>query len=301
MGTLRAASCLAALSGAVIVLPAGASSTAAVVRVAVSGPGVTSAFPKGVSIELHAPPGYTSQAFSGTSGSWLGPEYWASGNHNLRGHTSIQWNVRFVHGFKSPRPVAWAGLKMGWPYLRRDPISVPHLAAGRVLGTIFGYTVLTRGKGANDASYEGSMAFPVARRAYARLRFVLDHPPTNSAGAAGKYLVNGQVSPSAWERGQVFWSFSGARLIGRLPPKKVLVGVRNSVVHGRVHDYFTHPVPRARVTLERHAKSGWARVRTAHATSRGRFSLPAAPKAVYRVHATAAGSGANSRPVVVAR
>lgn len=301
MGTLRVAACLAAFSGALVALPAGASSTAAVVRVAVAGPGVTPAFPKGVSIELRAPPSYKSQAFSGTSGSWLGPEYWASGNPNLRGHTSIEWEVRFVHGFKSPRPAAWAGLKMGWHFVRKDPIAVPHVGAGRVLGTIFGFTVLTRGRKANNASYEGAMAFPVARRAYAQLRFVLDHPPSNSAGAAGEYLVNGQVSPSAWEHGQVFWSFSGARLIGRLPPKKVLVGVKNSVVHGRVHDYFKHPVPRARVTLERHAKSGWASVRTSQANRRGRFSLPAAPKAVYRVHATAAGSGANSRPVAVAR
>src|SRR5437660_3829820 len=171
MGTLRTAACLAALSGVLVVLPAAASSMSAVERVAVAGPGVTRAFPKGVSIELHAPPTYTSQTFNGTYGSWLGPPYWATENRNVGGHTSIQWNVRFVHGAKSARAAAWAGLKLGWPYLRKDPIAVPHVAAGHVIGTIDGYTVLTRGTGPNDASYEGSMAFPVAPRAYARLRF----------------------------------------------------------------------------------------------------------------------------------
>ena len=282
-------------------LPAGASTTSAVNRVAIAGPGVTRAFPKGVSIELHAPPGYVSQTFNGTSGTWLGPPYWASENRQLGGHVSIQWDVRFVHGFKSPRPAAWAGLKMGWPYLRKDPIAVPHIAGGHVVGTIFGFSVLTRGEDANDASYEGSLAFPVARRAYARVRFVLDQPPSDSAGVAGNWLVNGQVSPSAWEHGQVFWSFSGARLVGRLAPKKVLVGVNGAVVHGRVHDYFKHPVPGARVTLQKHGKSGWTPIARSKANRKGRFAIAAGPKALYRVQASAAGSSAHSRSVTVAK
>jgi Carboxypeptidase regulatory-like domain len=299
MGTLRAAACLAALSGVLVTLPAAASTLSAVNRVAVAGPGVTRAFPTGVAIELHAPPNYTSESAEGSHGTWLGPAYWATENPNIGGHTSIQWDVRFVHGVKSTKAVAWAGLKMGWPYLRKDPIGVPHVVGGRVIGTIAGFSVTTRGEGPNDASYEGSMAIPVARRAYARVRFVLDQPPSDSAGSAGKYLVNGEESPSAWEHGQVFWSFSGARLVGRLQPKKVLVGVRGTVVHGRVHDYFKQPVPGASLTLQRHRKSGWSTVKRSNANRRGRFFLAVAPKAVYRVQASAAGASAQSRPVVV--
>jgi carboxypeptidase family protein len=299
--TIRALPGIAALAGVLVALPAAASTTSAVERVAVAGPGVTSAFPRGVSIELHAPPDYTSEAFKRSSGTWLGPEYWASGNPKLGGHTSIHWDVSFVHGFKSPRQASKAGLKMGWSYLRKDPIAVPHVAADHVVGTIFGFTYLTRGQGANDASYEGSMAFPVARRAYAQLRFVLDRPPSDSAGSAGSWLVNGQVSPSAWEHGQVFWSFSGARLVGRLQPKKVLVGVRGRVVHGRVHDYFKQPVPGARVTLQKHGRSGWSRVLSGKTNRRGRYSLATPQKATYRVKAKAAGGSARSRPVAVAK
>jgi hypothetical protein len=284
-----------------VALPAAARTASAVERVAVAGPGVTSAFPKGVAIELRAPPDYFSQTVNGTSGTWLGPEYWASGNAKLRGRTSIQWNVRFVHGFKSPRPAAWAGLKMGWPYLRKDPIAIPHVVGGRVVGTVFGYSVLTKGNAPEDASYEGSLAFPVARRAYARMRFVLDQPPSDSAGSAGTYLVNGQVSPSAWEQGQVFWAYTGARLIGRLPPKKVLVGVRGTVLHGRVHDFFKHPVPGARLTLQRSSKKGWAQVAAAKANRFGRFSLTLEPKRKYRVRANVGAAAADSRVVVVAR
>ena len=145
------------------------------------------------------------------------------------------------------------------------------------------------------------MAFPVAPRAYARLRFVLDQPPSNSAGAAGVYLVNGQVSPSVWEHGQVFWAYSGARLVGRLQPRKVFVGVHGTVVHGRVHDYFKQPVPGARLTVRRHSKAGWSPVKKSTANKRGRFSFSVAPKAVYRVQATAAGASAQSRPVAVAK
>ncbi len=271
MGTLRAAACLAALSGVLVALPASASTTSAVERVAVAGPGVTSAFPKGVSIELRAPPDYTSQSVEGTYGTWLGPEYWASENPNIRGYTSIQWNVRFVHGSKSTRAVAEAGLKMGWPFLRRDPVGVPHVVGGHVIGTIGAFTVLDRGRGANNAS------------------------------AAGVYLVNGQVSPSVWEHGQVFWAYSGARLVGRLQPRKVFVGVHGTVVHGRVHDYFKQPVPGARLTVRRHSKAGWSPVKKSTANKRGRFSFSVAPKAVYRVQATAAGASAQSRPVAVAK
>ena len=145
------------------------------------------------------------------------------------------------------------------------------------------------------------MAFPVASRAYARLRFILDQPPSDSAGSAGKYLVNGQVSPSVWEHGQVFWAFSGARLVGRLQPRKVLVGVHGTLVHGLVHDYFKQPVPGARLRVERHSKAGWATVKTSHANRRGRFLLAVAPKAVYRVQASAAGASAQSRLVAVAK
>src|SRR5437899_2736566 len=147
-----------------------------------------------------------------------------------------------------------------------------------------GLAALSGGTGAYDASYEGSMAFPVAPRAYARLRFVLDQPPSDSAGTAGKYLVNGQISPSAWEHGQVFWAFSGARLLGRLQPRKVLVGVHDSVVHGRVHDYFKQPVPGARLTLERRSKSGWSPVKTSKANRRGRFLLAPGTRVGCRAH-----------------
>ncbi len=77
MGTLRVAAGLAALSGVLVALPAAASTASAVERVAVAGPGVTNAFPKGVSIELRAPPNYTSQSSSARHGTWLGPAYWA--------------------------------------------------------------------------------------------------------------------------------------------------------------------------------------------------------------------------------
>jgi hypothetical protein len=285
----------------VVALPASAATLSAVERVAVAGPGVTSAFPKGVAIELNAPPGYSSLTAGAASGVWQGPAYWASGNTSLGGHTTIQWKVRFVYGDKSARSAARSGLTMGWRYLRRDPIAVPHVVGHRVIGTIVGYAVLTRGRAPEDASYEGSLAFPLANRAYALLDFVLDQPPSDSAGSAGNWLVNGQISPSAWEHGQVFWAFSGARLAGKLPPKKVLVGVHGHVLHGRVHDYFRDPVPGARLTLERHTKSGWSPVVTSKANRRGRFLLTAAPHALYRVHASAAGASANSRPVTVSK
>ncbi len=90
-GSLVAFAALAAL----VVSPLAAATS--VERVRVAGPGVTAAFPRGISLELTSPPEYRRGSVSAdrTSGRWLGPEYWASGDTSKRGTTSIRWSVDF--------------------------------------------------------------------------------------------------------------------------------------------------------------------------------------------------------------
>ena len=147
-------------------------------RVRVAGPGVTAAFPRGISLELTSPPEYRRGSVSAdrTSGRWLGPEYWASGDTSKRGTTSIKWSVDFQGRGGPAQAVALAGPRHGWPLDKKDPIAVPHLVGKRIVGTILGYYAITRAPAPNDASFEAALAFPVGPKAFTVVRFELSDP-----------------------------------------------------------------------------------------------------------------------------
>jgi hypothetical protein len=297
-GTFLVRGLIPALAAGLLALPAGAAPRP-VERIRLAAPGVPRVFPRSASIQLSSPPGYSRATASGFHGSWTGPEYWASGNTSIRGRTSIEWTVKFNVHSSSARRAAFAGLTQGWPYFRKDPIAIPHVAGGRVIGTIIGYTVLDRADPPLDASYEGALAFPIAHKAFGVVDFVLDHPPTDSAGDAGTYLVNGSVRPSVWAQGQAFWSFSRVRLIGSLPPRRVKLGVsQRHTLRGRVVDRFHHPVVHARVSVERRTKRGWKQAGKARTNLRGRFSIAVEQRAVYRAVARVGKATAQSRRVL---
>jgi hypothetical protein len=244
-------------------------------RVRVAGSGVSPAFPRGVSLALVSPAEYVRKAVAGAQGSWIGPDYWATGNRAQSGKASIQWSVSFDDHAGNYKAAALSAPKHGWPLDKKDPISVPHYVGRRVVGTIPGYYVITHGPAPDDASYDGAVAFPVAPRAFAIVRFQVLDPASDSAGAAGSYLVKGSIIPSFWNRGQIFWAFSGVRLVGNLPPTRVslAVGRNRHRLAGSVADAFRNPVLGVPVRLERNVRGSWRRLTATRTNGRGSFSI----------------------------
>jgi hypothetical protein len=270
---------LAAL--AVLLVPSLAGATA-VERVRVSGPGVTSAFPPGISLELNSPVAYTRRSADITTGTWSGPAYWASGDGTKRGTTSIKWTVDFQAGKGTAQAIALAAPKHGWPLDKKDPIAVPHMVGKRVVGTILGYYAITEAPPPNEAQFEAAIAFPVAPRAFSVVRFELTDPASDSSGEWGNWLVNGLDLPSIWSRGQAFWSLSGVRLLGNLPPTRIVLSDSGRTLLGTVSDAFYHPVLGLPVSIQRQVGTSWKPLANARTDKKGEFSVRVPSRGSYR-------------------
>ena len=268
-------------------------------RVRVAGPGVTSAFPRGISLTLTSPPDYRRRSADLTRGTWTGPDYWAAGDQTKRGTTSIAWSVDFQARTGTAKALALAAPRHQWPVDKKDPIAVPHYVGRRVVGTILGFYVITRAPAPNDASFEAAIAFPVAPRAFSLIRFDLVSPAGDSSGEWGDYLVNGQDLPSIWNRGQAFWSLSGVHLLGNLPPARIVLTDSGRVVRGSVSDAFYHPVLGLPVSIERQVGTSWRPLTRARTDRNGEFSLRVPARGSYRAVASTSSKRVLSRALYV--
>lgn len=268
-------------------------------RVRVSGPGVTSAFPKGIALELASPPAYARASTGAAQGSWTGPDYWASGDRGRGGKTSIRWSVAFTASPGSAKSVALESPTQAWPIDKKDPLSVPHYVGNHVVGTILGYYAITHAPAPGDASYEAVLAFPVAPQAFSIVRFQLADPANDSAGDAGTFLVNGFETASYWNRGQAFWAVSGVRLLGNLPPTRISLARSGRFLQGSVADAFRHAVLRVPVEIERRSGSSWRKLTTTKTDSSGSFSVRIGTPGAYRAVATSRGKAVASPSVYV--
>jgi hypothetical protein len=267
-------------------LPASAASLS-VERIRISALTPPAAVPTGITLQLSSPPTYTRGTATGAEGSWIGPHYEASGDSSLGGNVSMRWSVGFDTTSPTAKAAAIAGPTRGWRYLRKDPIGIPHVVAKHVIGTVNGFAYITHGVDAFDASYEAVLAVPMARTAFAMLRFELDDPPTDTASDGSTFVVDGLVAPSDWNRGQIFWALSGVQLLGNLPPERIrLHGSRHTQLRGDAIDFFRNPVAKARVVLERHVARGWKRVAAAKTSFTGTYAFERLSPGVYRTEVT---------------
>jgi len=270
-------------------------------RVRVAGPGVTSAFPPGISLELASPPLYRRGPVSAarTAGRWLGPEYWANGDTSKRGTTSIAWSVDFQGRAGPAQAIALAGAQRRWPLDKKDPIAVPHYVGKRNVGTILGYYAITHAPAPTDALYEATIAFPVAPKAFTVARFELSGPQSDSSGEWGDYLVGGLDLPSIWNRGQAFWALSGVRLLGNLPPVRIALSDSGRALRGTVSDAFHHPVLGLPVSIQRQVGSSWRPLATARTDSGGEFTVRVPSRGSYRALAKSKSKRVLSRALFV--
>lgn len=273
----------AALLAALVVTSLASAEVVERVRVAEPGRTVTASLPPGVFLLLTSPPDYLRAQASATEGSWVGPAFAASGKPDLGGRASIDWKVRFESTTRNTEDAARAALELGWKETLRGGISVPHVVAGRTVGTFDGDFVLTVSDEA-DASHEAAMAFPIAPRLYAVVNFRLTAPSRTSAGEFGEFFVNA-VRATTWNRGQAIRSLSGVRIQGNLPPTRVTVRGDARRVTGTVADAFRHPLLGARVVLDRRTGQSWRRLTATKTNTRGEFAIRVGARGAYRVTA----------------
>jgi hypothetical protein len=270
------------------------------IHVSVAGGQLTKSIPAAVSLSIGSPPSYTRAALNGDSGRWIGPRYAASTNGSVGGQTSISWSLDFAQAHDAVA-AAQSIPKHGWPVDLKGAVSVPHLIGKRTIGTILGAYVLTHPTSAGAAGYEAGVAFAVAPRVFALLHLDIATPASESAGAAGTFLVNG-IPLSLWNRGQALWVITGLELHGALPPTRVSARVApdGRIVRGIVADAFRHPVVRARVVLQRQAGAAWLPVASTKTNVRGAYVLRGiVTRGRYRIVASL-GSSAVRSPALLA-
>jgi hypothetical protein len=254
--------------------------------------------PAGLVVELSSPADYDRQSVSGDSGRWTGPRYEERGNPANAGVASLDWRVSFDEREGDAEAVTLANVvHTNWQRDQRGEISVPHTVGTRDVGTILGYYVMLTPAGANDARFEGVIAFPLDTNLHAVAHFEALAPPNDS------FVVNGSSIASSWNRGQVLVALASIRLQGNLPPKTVSARPkdRGRVVKGKVVDRFLDAVLGAPVSLERLAGGSWTKVAGTRTNQRGIYSVRARKRGTYRVTVRMAGFTAMSREIRAGR
>jgi hypothetical protein len=245
----------------------------------------TPALPADLYLVLGSPDEYSRAG----QGSWVGPAYWPPDNPTFRNTTLMNWEVGFDDRPLNTERIALANLTRDWAEDQRAGVSVAHVVGRRVVGTIDGFFVLQVER--RSAPAELVLAFPIAPRLHAWVRFLLPRPENDS------FYVKGSILASSWNRGQALLAMSRVRLEGNLPPSIVSIRARRrGVVAGFVVDMHRHAVVGIPVVLERRRGGGWRRIANSRTTRIGGYSFRVKAGS-YRVRATLDGRfSAVSRP-----
>jgi hypothetical protein len=238
------------------------------------------ALPTSLFLVVSSPDEYSRASLQATSGSWAGPAYWKPENPADRGAASMDWEVGYDERPLATERIALANLTRDWTEDQRAGVSIDHVVGRRVVGTIPGFFVLQVLR--RSAPSELVVAFPVAPRLHAFVRFLLLRPESD------EYYVKGSILASSWNRGQALLAMSRVRLEGNLPPSFVSIRRRKGVVAGFVVDFHRHAVVGIPVTLERRSGRGWRRIANRKTTAIGGYAFKVRPGS-YRVRATLAG------------
>jgi hypothetical protein len=238
-----------------------------------------SGLPTSLNLLIGSPDEYSRQTAGPTSGTWVGPQYWLPANPAIRNSASMDWEVGYDERALNTERVALANLTKDWTEDQRAGVSLDHIVAGRVVGTIPGFFVLQVERRSSPS--ELVVAFPLTEKLHAFVRFLLPRPETDD------YYVKGSVLASSWNRGQALLAMSRVRLEGNMPPSVVTIRQRRGrVVGGFVVDFYRHAVAGIPVSLQRKAGSRWVRISGTRTTRIGGYSFKVGKPGSYRVTAT---------------
>jgi hypothetical protein len=281
---------LLALAGA-LALGAGVAAAEETDRVQVGVPGINSTrgFSPALFVTLTAPLEYQ----RADEGRWNGPRCEVPGRPDLSGDLFITWRVGFDDIRSTAAEAARAHMTFEWAVVGEGSVAVSHVVAGRTVGTLPGYFLLTDSR-SEQGWHEGSIAFSLGKNArgrgvYATARFW-------GRGIPFRCTVVG-TPVSQWQRTGVTSALQSVQLEGNLPPARVTVRARSGRVLGEVTDSFGHFLAGVGVKLERREGRRWRAVRSGVTDRDARYTLRAPGKGTYRVTASLAGVRARSNPV----
>lgn len=234
-------------------------------------------------IVLRSPADYKLENSGGPGqGTWEGPRYEVAGDPNVGGNATLSFNVTFEFDTANPRAALQKNLIQDWPEVERGSAPIAHIVGGRNVGSIASSWRLGRSNfSSNDAQFEGNVAVPMCGAfVIARLSAL---EPDGDVTASGPYKVKGTIAPKTWNRDQVVAAIKAVRLQGPLPVFGVVAKAVGRSLRGTVRDCHKHPVPLARVALQRRSGSTWSVVRSGKASASGAFVLGTTGAGTYRV------------------
>jgi hypothetical protein len=265
-----------ALITAAAVLAAAAVASAGDVQTFVavdSGNPATQSLGRDVSLTIESPGSYVAQ----TQGVWAGPTYWPANQPSQTATATLNWAVSFRDRATDPATTAAAANTNGWPLDQKYAISIPLYVAGRLVGTLPGYAVITQSGGDQKARFEASLAVPLGVGVQSVVHFSTPSPSADMS-ASGPYLVNGMILASTWNRGAILQALSLVRVQGNLAPKTISVRLdpQRGQLYGRVVDPFFNPLVGAAIVEEQWSGTAWRKVNATHTTATGNYRVAAA-------------------------
>ena len=260
---------------ALLLVPAAAAQVTERAIVGEPGRNVTAGLSADLFVVTNAPPEYLYDCCRDSdSSSWKGPVYQASGQPSLAGSSKIAWSVSFDTKSPSTTDAALAALIQHFPEVSRTEVQVPHLVAGRPIGTLPGIWILTRAPG-KSAQHEAALAFPLGRGVIAVVRLAVLEPFQDEVNTYGQYLVqsaSGPVLASTWNAQEAAQTIAGVSLQGNLPPARVTAGVARRRLSGAVRDSFGQPLAGVTVTIEQFTGKKWVEARSTRTGAGGKYT-----------------------------
>jgi hypothetical protein len=227
----------------------------------------TQAFSPDVAVTVESPGPYV----AGSPGTWTGPSFGTGPLNAAAGTARIDWAVTFRDRAADPPAAAAAANTNDWPLDQKFNLSIPLFVAGRLVGTIPAYAVVTQAGGAQKARFEATAAIPLGPGAQALVHFSTPAPNTDD------YTVAPGILASTWNRGEILQAMSLIRLEGNQAPKLLSIRVDRAAraVRGKVVDAFYNPLVGAAVVEQRWNGKAWKTSRIGHTAKDGTYRMPA--------------------------
>ena len=233
----------------------------------------------------------TRTGFDGDSGGWQGPQCDVASSPTLSGPVSMTWDVGFYDDVAGPEQAARKVLTFDWTVVEQGSLAVRHVVAGRPVGTIPGFFVVTDAR-SQTGYHESGLGIRIGRGVHAAAEFW-------SRGNALPCTVRSSAGPvpvETWHRSKTREAVGLVQVEGNLPPARVIARAVGTRVSGRVADSFGHPDAAAAVRLERRSGRRWRAVASARTRADGTYAIRSRARGTLRVVATVARASAASRP-----
>ena len=259
-------------------------------RVVDAGRPETQAFSPDVLVTIESPGTYV----TASPGTWTGPSFGIGQQNATAGTARIDWTVTFRDRTADPATAATAANANGWPLDQKFNLSVPLYVAGRLVGTIPAYAVVTQAGGAQKARFEATAAIPLGPGAQALVHYLTPAPN------ADDYSVQGGILASTWNRGAVLQALTLIRVEGNLAPKTISIRVDRAAraVRGKIVDAFYNPLVGVSVVEQRWNGKAWKTSRAGRTAKDGTYRM-AAGTGRFRTVVTVNGTSLTSAEVSI--